>query len=56
MSHARMITLLIYILLITFSDPYFNSFSELNSAGVRNILMILGRVTDQISAKCRMQE
>ena len=27
-----------------------------NSEAVRNIIMILGRITEQVSAKCRMQE
>ena len=33
-----------------------NSFPEHNSATVRNILMIFGRIIEQISAKCRVQE
>ena len=33
---------------------FFNSFSEHNSAAVRNLLMILGRITEQVSAKCCM--
>ena len=33
-----------------------NSFLDHNSAPVRNVLMILGRITVQISDKCRIQE
>ena len=29
---------------------------EYNSAAVRNILMILGRIIEQVRVKCRMQE
>ena len=33
-----------------------NSFPEHNSATVKNILMILGRNIEQVSAECRIQE
>ena len=56
MLHASMTTFLIYIFLITSSYPNFNSFSEHNSEAVRNIIMILGRITEQVSAKSCMQE
>ena len=57
MSYAKMTTMLIYIFLIISPYPYFfNSFSERNSANVRNILKILGRIKEQVSAKCCMQE
>ena len=56
MLHARMATFLIYSFLITSPYPYFNSFSEHNSAAMRNIIMILGRIAEQVSAKSRMQE
>ena len=52
-----MTTLLIYIFLIT--SPYFIFVIHLfehNSAAVRNILMVNGRITEQVSAKCHMQE
>ena len=42
--------------LITSPYPFLNSFSEHNSAAVRNILMVLGRITEQVRAKCYMQE
>ena len=32
-----------------------NSFPEHNSATVRNILMILGRITEKVSVECRVQ-
>ena len=35
---------------------FLNSLLEHNSAAVRNISMILGRITEQVSAKCCMQE
>ena len=34
----------------------FRSFSEHNCEAIRNIIMILGRITEQVSAKSRMQE
>ena len=33
-------------------STFCNSFLEHNSAAVWNILMILGRITEQVSAKC----
>ena len=44
--------------LIMSPDPYFTSFSfmECNSATVRNILMVLGRITEQVNIEYRMQE
>ena len=51
MSHAKMTTLLIYIFLITSPCYIFNSVPEHNSAAVRDILKILGRITDQVSAE-----
>ena len=42
--------------LITSPYPYFNSFSEHNSEAVRNIIMLLRRITEQVSAKSCMQE
>ena len=33
-----------------------NSFPKHNSATVRNILKILGRIIEQVSAECRIQE
>ena len=56
MLHAIMTTLLFYIFLITYPYPYFKSFLEHNSAAVRNILMVHGRITEQDRAKCRKQE
>ena len=50
-----MTTLLVYIFKITSPYSYFNTFSEHNSAAVRNILFILGRITEQVSAKCRIK-
>ena len=40
------------------TDPYFTSFLflERNSATIRNILMVLGRFTEQINMECHMQE
>ena len=38
----------------THSHP--KSFSEQNSSAIRDIFMILGRITEQIRVKCRMQE
>ena len=32
------------------------SFPEHNSATVRNILMLLGRIIEQVNAECSMQE
>ena len=39
-------------------DPYSTSFSflERNSATVRNILMVLGRIIKQINVEYRMEE
>ena len=46
----------VYLLfLITSPHPSFNSFSEHYSEAVRNI-MLLGRITEQVSAKSCMQE
>ena len=56
MLHARMTTLLIYIFLITSPYQSLNSFLKHSSADLRYILMILDRITEQVSAKCRMQE
>ena len=33
-----------------------NSFPENNSATVSNILMILGRIIEQVNVECRIQE
>ena len=33
-----------------------NSFPEHNSASVRNILTILGRIIEQVNMECRVQE
>ena len=33
-----------------------NSFPEHNSATVRNILTILGRIKEQVNTECRVQE
>ena len=35
--------------LITSPDPYFSSFPEHNSAFVRNIIMLHGKVIEQVS-------
>ena len=32
------------------------SFPEHNSATLKNVLMVFGRIIDQVSAKCHMQE
>ena len=37
-------------------DPYFTSFSEHNFATVWNILMVLGRIIEQVSMECHVQE
>ena len=39
-------------------DPYFTSFLFLNrnSASIKNILMVLGRIVDQFIVECHMQE
>ena len=44
--------------LVMSPDPYYFSFRfpEHKSATVRNILMVLGRIIEQISAECHMQE
>ena len=48
--------------LVMSPDPFFFFFffsfwfPEHNSATVRNILMVLGRITGQVNAECRMQE
>ena len=54
MSH---ITLLVFFIIMS-PDPYFTScsFKEHNSATVRNILMIHGRIIEQVDTECRNQE
>ena len=44
--------------LVVSPDPYFSSlsFPEHNSTTVTNILVVLGRITDQVILECRMQE
>ena len=43
--------------LIMSPDPYYSfSFPDRNSATVRNILLILGRIIEQISAERRVHE
>ena len=39
-------------------EPYFTSvlFLERNSASIRNILMVLGRIIEQVNVECHMQE
>ena len=39
-------------------DPFFTSFLflERNSASIRNILMVLDRIIEQVSVECHMQE
>ena len=38
-------------------DPYFSSFwfPEHNSLTIRNILMALGRIIEQVNAECHLQ-
>ena len=54
MSHT---TLLIFFIIMS-PDPYFTSFSfrEHNSAIVSNVLMIHGRITEQVNTECHIQE
>ena len=49
--------LLIFFITVS-PDPYFTSFSfrEYNSATIRNILMIHGRIIEQVNTECRIQE
>ena len=44
--------------LIMFPNPYFTSFSflECNFATIRNILMVLGRIIEQVIEEYWMQE
>ena len=44
--------------LIMSPDPYFTSFSfpERNSATIKNILMVLSRLIEQVNVECHMQE
>ena len=37
-------------------DPYSFLFLERNSASIRNILMVLGRIIEHVSVECHMQE
>ena len=44
--------------LIMSPDPQFTSFSflALNSATVRNIIVVLGRIIEQLNVECPIQE
>ena len=57
MSQTRMTTLHIFVPIMS-PDPYFTSFSflEHNFVTIRNILMILGRIIEQVNMECRVQE
>ena len=57
MSHTRMTTLHFFVPIMS-PDPYFTSFSflEHNFVTIRNILMILGRIIEQVNMECRVQK
>ena len=56
MSRIRMTTLLILIFELCPLIDIFTSFSEQKFATVSNILMLLGRIIEQVSVECHIQE
>ena len=52
MSHTRMSTAYLHLLIMS-PDPYFTSFSlpDHNSRTIRNVLMVLDKITVEVSAE-----
>ena len=58
MSGTRMTTLLMFIFKLCPLIKFFTSFSflEYNSITIRNSLMLLGRIIEQVNMECYVQE